>query len=103
MQASDAFIAFTFGGFDSTSFNDGKDRIYRTIDGDRYTINLSPPMNDITMDVVGADGSYYFNTQHKPKVFNVSFAFDNLSKEGLEILKTTFSGKELKYLCFAEV
>ena len=98
---NDAFIAFSFGQFDSTNFGDN-DRIYRTIDGDRYTINLAPPMNDITADVTGADGSYYFGTQHKPKVFNISFAFDKLSQAGLEVLKTTFSGKEMKHLCFAE-
>lgn len=102
MQASDAFIAFTFGNFDSTSFNEGEDRIYRTIEGDRYTINLAPPMNDITADVTGADGSYYFGTLHKPKVFNINFAFDRLTIGGLEALKTAFDGKVMKHLCFAE-
>lgn len=102
MQASDAFIAFTFGDFDSTNFGPKYDKIYRVIDGDRYSLELAPPMNDITADVTGSDGSYYFYTQHKPRVFNISFAFDNLSREGLETLKNSFDGKELKYLCFAE-
>jgi hypothetical protein len=101
MQASDAFIAFTFGDFDSTGFGNNNDRIYRTIN-DRHNIELAPPMNDITVDVPGGDGQYYFGTFHKPKVFNIDFAFDNLTESGLVTLKKAFRGKELKELCFAE-
>jgi hypothetical protein len=59
-------------------------------------------MNDITADVPGGDGQYYFGTFHKPKVFNIDFAFDNLTEAGLVTLKKAFRGKELKELCFAE-
>ena len=100
MQASDAFIAFTFGDFDSTSFGNN-DKIYRTIN-DRHNIELAPPMQDITAEVPGGDGQYYFGTFHKPKIFNIAFAFDNLTELGLVALKKAFNGKELKELCFAE-
>jgi hypothetical protein len=72
----DDFLAFAFGDF--VSSNAG---IIRTSDGDRYNINLVPPMQDKTADVPGGDGQYYFGTTHKPKVFSISFAFDNLTKE----------------------
>lgn len=101
MQASDAFIAFSFGDFDSTSFGNNNDRIYRTIN-DRHNIELAPPMQDITAEVPGGDGQYYFGTFHKPKVFNIDFAFDKLTESGLVTLKKAFMGKELKELCFAE-
>lgn len=101
MQATDAFLAFTFGDFDSTSFGNNNDRIYRTIN-DRHNIELAPPMQDITADIPGSDGQYYFGTFHKPKVFNIDFAFDNLTESGLVTLKKAFRGKELKELCFAE-
>lgn len=93
---ADDFIAFSFGDFDSK-----ENGIYRTIN-DRHNIELAPPMNDITADVPGGDGQYYFGTFHKPKVFNIDFAFDNLTESGLITLKKTFHGKELKELCFAE-
>jgi hypothetical protein len=101
MYASDAFLAFTFGDFDSTGFGNNNDRIYRTIN-DRHNIELAPPMNDITADVPGGDGQYYFGTFHKPKVFSIDFAFDKLTESGLVTLKKVFRGKELKELCFAE-
>lgn len=93
---ADDFIAFSFGDFDSK-----ENGIYRTIN-DRHNIELAPPMNDITADVPGGDGQYYFGTFHKPKVFNIDFAFDNLTESGLVTLKKAFHGKELKELCFAE-
>jgi hypothetical protein len=93
---ADEFIAFSFGDFDSKEIG-----IYRTIN-DRHNIELAPPMNDITADVPGGDGQYYFGTFHKPKVFNIDFAFDNLTESGLVTLKKAFHGKELKELCFAE-
>jgi hypothetical protein len=64
------FIDFTFGSFDSSDYG-----IIRTSNGDRYTISLAPPVQDKTMDVTGMDGSYYFGATHKPKTFDVSFAF----------------------------
>lgn len=93
----DDFLAFAFGDF--VSSNEG---IIRTSDGDRYNINLVPPMQDKTADVPGGDGQYYFGTTHKPKVFNISFAFDNLTKEGLRKLKQTFAGKEMREFCLSE-
>ena len=93
---ADDFIAFSFGDFDSKEVG-----VYRTIN-DRHNIELAPPMNDITADVPGGDGQYYFGTFHKPKVFSIDFAFDNLKESDLVTLKKAFHGKELKELCFAE-
>jgi hypothetical protein len=87
---ADDFIAFSFGDFDSKEIG-----IYRIIN-DRHNIELAPPMQDITADVPGGDGQYYFGTFHKPKVFNIDFAFDNLTESGLVTLKKAFHGKELK-------
>ena len=109
---SDDFIAFAFGDFNSKAFyiknpteepaNYIKGGIIRTSDGDRYNINLVPPMNDKTADVPGGDGQYYFGTCHKPKVFDISFAFDDLTKDGLRKLKQTFAGKEMREFVLSE-
>lgn len=94
---SDDFIAFAFGDF--VSSNQG---IIRTSDGDRYNINLSAPMQDKTAEVPGGDGQYYFGTYHKPKVFDISFAFEHLEPIQLQKLKQTFAGKEMRELVFSE-
>ena len=65
-------------------------------------MNLVPPMQDKTADVPGGDGQYYFGTYHKPKVFDISFAFDCLTQEGLRKLKNIFAGKEMRELVFSE-
>ena len=94
---SDDFIAFAFGDFDSKAGG-----IVRVSNSNRYSNDISPPINDIMIDVPGADGAYYFGSTYKPKVFNVNFAFDNLSTRQLKKLKLAFDGKEIKELCFAE-
>lgn len=93
---ADDFITFSFGDFDSKEIG-----IYRIINN-RHSIELAPPMNDITADIPGGDGQYYFGTFHKPKVFNIDFAFDKLTESGLITLKKAFRGKGLEELRFAE-
>lgn len=93
----DDFISFAFGEFNSKDYG-----IVRTSNSDRYEEKLSLPMNDKTADVPGADGQYYFGTTYKPKVFDVSFAFEDLTKDNIRSLKQAFSGKEMRELCFAE-
>ena len=94
---SEAFLHFAFGDFNSKNAG-----IIRTSDGGRFNIELVPPMQDFTTDVPGGDGQYYFGTFHRPKVFNISFAFDELNKEQLRNLKQAFAGKEMKEFCLSE-
>jgi hypothetical protein len=92
----DGFLYFSFGEFDSKEYG-----IYRTI-SDRHNIELAPQMTDITADVSGGEGQYYFGTFHKSRTFTIDFAFDNLDEADLSNLKKAFQGKELKELCFSE-
>jgi hypothetical protein len=73
-----AFIAFAFGDFNSLDFGVNHAKIYRTSEGDRYNINLTPSLQDKTVEVPGEDGTYYFGTYHKQRDFSISYAFDNL-------------------------
>ena len=93
----DDFISFAFGDFNSRDFN-----IVRTSNGGRYDDKITPPLTEITADVPGRDGSYYFGTTYKPKVFDVNFAFEGLTKEQIRNIKAIFSGKDMRELCFAE-
>lgn len=93
----DDFIAFAFGNFDSKAKG-----IIRTSDGNRYNGNLSPQLQDKTADIPGADGQFYFGTQHKTQSFTINFAFERLSVTDIRDLKKAFSGKDLKELIFSE-
>jgi predicted phage tail component-like protein len=92
------FIAFTFNN--KHSYEDMN--IIRTSDGNRYNEDLAPTINDLTAEVPGGDGMYYFNTHHKQKVFNISFAFDHLEEAKLYELKRWLNGKDMGDLWFAE-
>lgn len=92
------FLAFSFNG--KHSWDDFK--IYRVISGDRYNEELSPPLNDKTAEVEGMDGSYFFSTTHKPKVFNIEFAFENLPETKFKEMKKWLNGKEIGDLWFDE-
>jgi hypothetical protein len=74
------YIAFSFR--DKHSYEDFG--IYRVSDGNTgYNENLTGTLSDKTVDIPGLDGGYYFGTQHKTKVFNIKFAFDNLTESRL--------------------
>lgn len=92
------YIAFTFDG--KNSYDDFG--IIRTGDGDRYNEELLPTAQDITAEVTGGDGTYFFNTCHKQKVFNISFAFDNLNDTKVREMKQWLDGKKVADLWFAE-
>ena len=70
------FLAFSFNGLHS--WDDFK--IYRTNSGDRYELPTTGQIKDITVEVPGGDGLYYFESFHKEKKFPISFAFDNLTE-----------------------
>ena len=92
------FLAFSFKG--KHSFDDFG--IYRTSGGDRYDDNLMPTANELTAEVPGGDGQYYFGSFHKSKNFNISFAFDNLSEEKYREMKIWLNNKEMGELWFSE-
>lgn len=94
---SDDFLYFAFGDFNSADYG-----LFRTSNSNRYTINLSPPTKDLTAEVPGGDGQYYFGTYYQPKVFDVNFSFEGLRLDQINTIKNVFSGKEIKELCFSE-
>jgi predicted phage tail component-like protein len=92
------FIGFTYNG--KHSWNDLG--IYRTSDGSRYNANLTAAMTDKTAEVAGSDGQYYFGTTFKNKTFTINYAFDGLTEEKFQQLKTVFDGDGIHDLIFDE-
>jgi hypothetical protein len=80
-DANDEFLHFAFGGFNTKNYCQNQTTLFRVSDGDRYNMDLAPQLNDKTAQISGRDGQYFFNTEHKAKVFDVSIAFDGLTKD----------------------
>lgn len=98
MSESNAFIGFTYNG--KHSIDDL--HIYRVSDGSRYNDNITPTLTDKTAEIPNADGMFFFNSYHKEKTFSVNIAFDDLSENGLRLLRQTFNGKGIHELIFDE-
>lgn len=92
------FLGFSFNG--KHSWDDFK--IIRISDGDRYNINLGPQSQDKTAENSGGDGMYFFGSNHKQKVFDIKFAFEELDDVQLREMKRWLSGKEVGDLWFDE-
>ena len=91
------FIGFTFNGKHSSELG-----IVRTSDGSRFNENLLPVISDKTVQVPGADGMYYFGSNYTHKVFDIPFAFDNLTEQKFAELKRWLGDKKIHDLVFDE-
>lgn len=91
------YTGFTYNGVHSSELG-----ITRVSDGSRYNENLLPTMQDKTVQVPGADGTYYFGSFYTQRQFNVSFAFDDLTEAQVARLKSHFGDKGVHDLIFDE-
>ena len=91
------FLGFSFAGTHSDDYN-----IVRTSNGDRFDENLHPEINDVTAEVPGMDGNYYFGSTFKNKPFSISFAFDHLSEKGFREMRAWLGTKTIQPLIFDE-
>ena len=91
------FTGFSFGGVHSSDMG-----ITRVSGGDRYEEKLHPEVSDRTAEVPGLDGVYYFGSEHRERVFDITLGFDSLTEEQFRRLRTIFSTKEVKELIFDE-
>lgn len=92
------FLGFTFDGVHSTELG-----IFRVSDGDRYSENLLPVIQDKTVQIPGADGTYYYGSFYTQRQFNISIAYEDLTEAQLRRLKTIFSDKKIHSLIFDEL
>lgn len=89
------FTGFKFNGIHFTIFpypgEPNTIKLTRVSDGDRYTKELLPQSQDVTVNVPGGDGTYYFGTNFTGKTFVINFAFDDLSETDLRTLRQTLA------------
>ena len=91
------FLGFQLGDTHSSQLN-----ITRVSSGDRYTENLTPNFKDISEQVPGADGTYYWDTYYTDRTFVIDFAFDDLRNEDIRRLKQILNFKGVQPLIFDE-
>lgn len=91
------FTGFTFNGIHSSELG-----LTRVSGGSRYDENLLPTIQDKTVQVPGADGTYYFGSYFTQRPINISVAFDDLSEEQFQRLRAVFGDKKIHDLIFDE-
>ena len=91
------FLGFTLGEMHSSQLN-----ITRVSSSDRYSDVLLPNFKDVTAEVPGGDGMYYWNSFYSQKPFTLDFAYDDLRDEDLRSLRQLFSFKGIQPLIFDE-
>lgn len=92
------FIGFTFNG--KHSIDDFG--IYRTSNGDRYDEKIVPELNDITAQIPGGDGQYYFRSYYNARQFIIPIAFDSITESQYHEIRLWLKGKEINDLIFDE-
>lgn len=91
------FLGFSYNGVHCSELG-----IFRVSSGDRYQINLSPTSKLQTVEVPGADGTYYFGKRFTQKTFKIDFAFDHVNDEQLRRIKQLLNTKGIHELIFDE-
>ena len=91
------FIEFSFNGESCADHG-----IIRISGGDRYDDSLNPTKKEVTADAPNSDGEYFFESYDKQKVFDIKFAFDNLTEVQLRGLRKWFGNKNICDLWFHE-
>lgn len=91
------FLGFSYNGVHCSELG-----IFRVSSGDRYQIHLSPTSKLQTVEVPGADGTYYFGKRFTQKTFKIDFAFDHVNDEQLRRIKQLLSTKGIHELIFDE-
>lgn len=93
----DDFIGFSYNGVHSSDLG-----IMRVSDGSRFNEDLLPIAQDVTVQVPGGDGTYYFGSYYTQRQLSISFAFDELTETKFEYMKELFGDKKIHPLVFDE-
>lgn len=92
------FYGFQFNGVHTSDLN-----IVRVSDGSRYSENLSPVFQDKTAQMLGSDGTLYWESFDTNKPWAIQVAFDELSEMQYRRLRQVFNGKTMGELIFDEL
>lgn len=91
-----SFLSFTFNGQNSSNWG-----IVRTMDGGLEE-SLLPPQDPKTAILPGREGDYFLKSHFQSRVFNVNFAFDNLTDKEFQEIRHWLGDKKEHPLYFSE-
>ena len=91
------FVGFSFDGIHSSELG-----ILRVSEGDWYEETLYPEIEDLTIDIPGLDGNYYFGSNFKARSISISIAFDSMTELQFRKLRRLFGVKKNCELIFDE-
>lgn len=91
------FIGFEFAGKHSSDLG-----IIRTSDGDRFSEQLTPEIKDITVEVPGMHGEYFFGSTYGNRTFEVQIAYDHLTEEQFREMRKLYGRRKVGELIFDE-
>ena len=91
------FIGFEFAGKHSSDLG-----IIRTSDGDRFNEQLTPEIKDITVEVPGMHGEYFFGSTYGDKTIEVQIAFDHLTEQQFREMRKLYGRRNVDELIFDE-
>lgn len=91
------FVGFSFDGIHSSELG-----ILRVSEGDWYEETLHPEIEDLTVDIPGLDGNYYFGSNFKTRSISISIAFDSMTELQFRKLRRLFGVKKNCELVFDE-
>lgn len=97
LQGRDDFLGFSFNGRHSSEFN-----IIRVANSDYYDEILLAAPRDVTTQITGRDGVYFFNSTLDKKSFSINIAFDDLHEEQFADLTAWLAKNEEGELIFDE-
>ena len=92
------FVGFRFGSIHSSELG-----LYVVSSGKRYSKNLLPSISNVSTDIPGSDGSYYFGSIFKNQSFSVDVAFDSIDEPTWRKLSQIFANDKLQDLVFDEL
>ena len=97
MEMKGDFLSFSFAGKDSSELN-----IIRTSDGDRFDEQVIPEIKDITAEVPGMDGEYFFGSTYGPRTFDISIAYNSLTESQFRELRQIYGRRRIGELILSE-
>lgn len=95
-------IGGEFTGFTLNNIHSSELGITRVSESSRYSEDLLPTFKDISVEIPGGDGMYYFGSYYNSKPFVLSIAYDSVEESQIREMKRLFGTKDLVPLIFDE-
>lgn len=92
------FCGFRWGQIHSSDLN-----LVVVSSSDRYTKNLLPEIQDVSTEISGGDGQYYFGSTFTTRTFEVDVAFNKVDEKGWRRIANFFATDKLQDLVFDEL